>query len=153
MYHLDQKFYHPQNLTLPANTCHPPYSACKVKHCGVFVRIVAVGGVCSRTWSFVCSSRSGRRPGALLSPAAGRAQLRKFPANGAVSQSCKAAAPKAAQSHRAKTSHVVPRRQISHTSCCCFAEICSRRQRKRVRSISEGVKVRGLGPFYDLFYI
>ena len=101
--------------------------------------------MCSRTWSFVCSSRSGRRPGALLSPAAGTAQLRKFPANRAVSQSCKAAAPKAAQSHRAKTSHAVPRRQISHTSCCCFAEICSRRQRKRVRSISEGVKVRGFG--------
>ena len=32
------------------------------------MRIVVVGGVCSRTWSFVCSSRSGRRPGALLSP-------------------------------------------------------------------------------------
>ena len=69
------------------------------------MRIVAVGGVCSRTWSFVCSSRSGRRPGALLSPPAAGTAPPQIP--------CKRSGESKLQSCCAKSRTVPPRQNLA----------------------------------------
>ena len=94
MYHLGQKFLHPQNLFPPCQ--HLPPLVFRVQSITWWAVHADGGGWSVQPHLVVRVQQSQRTAAGCTSLSSTSCHLRKFPANRAVSQSCKAAAPKAA---------------------------------------------------------